>query len=98
MKLPTDFTWDKLVIVSPEEMREKDLSPTGFFPLPHANHPEGGMTFPKFLVDEIKKQEGRDLMRFDLDFDLPDHFLLVTRRSMQTVGLTCFRCQYWSEL
>ena len=49
VKLPTDFTWDKLVIVSPEEMREKDLFPAGFFPLPHANHPEGGMTFPKFL-------------------------------------------------
>jgi cytochrome c peroxidase len=75
VKLPTGFTWDKLVIVSPEEMREKNLFPAGFFPLPHPNHPEGGMTFPKFLIDEIKKQEGRDLMRFDVDFDLPDHFL-----------------------
>ena len=33
------------------------------------------MLFPKFHIDEIKKQEGRDLTRFDLDFDLPDHFL-----------------------
>ena len=33
------------------------------------------MTFPKFHIDEIKKQEGRDLTRFDLDFDLPDRFL-----------------------
>jgi len=33
------------------------------------------MVFPKFHIDEIKKQEGRDLTRFDLDFDLPDHFL-----------------------
>jgi cytochrome c peroxidase len=33
------------------------------------------MLFPKFHIDEIKKQEGRDLSRFDLDFDLPDHFL-----------------------
>jgi cytochrome c peroxidase len=33
------------------------------------------MLFPKFLIDEIKKQEGRDLTRFDLDFDLPDHLL-----------------------
>ena len=31
--------------------------------------------FPKLLIDEIKKQEGRDLTRFDLDFDLPEHFL-----------------------
>ena len=33
------------------------------------------MLFPKFHIDEIKKQEDRDLTRFDLDFDLPDHFL-----------------------
>ena len=32
-------------------------------------------SFPKFHIDEIKKQNGRDLTRFDLDFDLPDHFL-----------------------
>jgi cytochrome c peroxidase len=61
--------------MSPEEIREKDLWPQGFLPLPHPNHPEGGMVFPKFHIDEIKKQEGRDLTRFDLDFDLPDHLL-----------------------
>ena len=33
------------------------------------------MLFPKFHIDEIKKQESRDLARFDLDFDIPDHFL-----------------------
>jgi cytochrome c peroxidase len=33
------------------------------------------MVFPHFEIDEIKKQEARDLTRFDLDFDLPDHFL-----------------------
>jgi cytochrome c peroxidase len=33
------------------------------------------MIFPRFEIDEIKKQEGRDLTRFDLDFDLPDRFL-----------------------
>jgi len=33
------------------------------------------MVFPKFHIGEIKKQVGRDLTRFDLDFDLPDHFL-----------------------
>jgi cytochrome c peroxidase len=61
--------------MGPDELRDKDLFPAGFFPLPHPNHPEGGMTFPKFHIDEIKKQEERDLTRFDLDFDLPDHFL-----------------------
>jgi len=43
--------------------------------LPHPNHPEGGMLFPKTHIDEIKKQEARDLTRYDLDFDLPTHFL-----------------------
>ena len=33
------------------------------------------MLFPRFEIEEIKKQEGRDLTRFDLDYDLPDHFL-----------------------
>jgi len=33
------------------------------------------MLFPKFHIDEVQRQEGRDLTRFDLDFDLPDHFL-----------------------
>jgi cytochrome c peroxidase len=32
------------------------------------------MLFPKLHIDEILKQERRDLTRFDLDFDLPDHF------------------------
>src|SRR5262249_46401833 len=41
----------------------------------HENHEEGGMSFPKYNIDEIKKQESRDLTRFDLDFDLPDHLL-----------------------
>jgi len=33
------------------------------------------MVFPKFEINEMKKQEGRDLTRFDLDFDIPDHLL-----------------------
>jgi cytochrome c peroxidase len=74
-KLPSGTTWAKLGAMSPEEIREKNLFPAGFLPLPHPNHPEGGMLFPKFHIDEIKKQEARDLTRFDLDFDLPDHIL-----------------------
>jgi cytochrome c peroxidase len=74
-KLPQGMTWEKLQAMSPEEVREKGVFPAGFFPLPHPNHSEGGMVFPKFHINEIQKQEGRDLTRFDLDFDLPDHFL-----------------------
>ena len=61
--------------MSPEEIRDKDVFPLGFMPLPHPNHPEGGMLFPKYHIDEIKKQESRDLTRFDLEFDLPDHIM-----------------------
>jgi cytochrome c peroxidase len=61
--------------MTPEAVKAKGVFPAGFLPLSHPNHPEGGMLFPKFHIDEIKKQEGRDLTRFDLDFDTPDHFL-----------------------
>lgn len=75
VKLRAGSTWEKLAKMSPEEINASDLFPLGFMPLPHPNHPEGGMLFPKFHIDEIKKQEARDLTRFDLDFDLPDHVL-----------------------
>jgi cytochrome c peroxidase len=75
VKLAKGMTWDRLSKMTPEEVRDKDAFPAGFFPLPHPNHMEGGMLFPKFHIDEVKKQEGRDLTRFDLEFDLPDHFL-----------------------
>jgi cytochrome c peroxidase len=75
VKLPKGVTWEKLAAMSPGKIREKDLFPGGFLPLPHPNHPEGGMVFPRFHIEEIKKQTGRDLTRFDLDFDIPDHFL-----------------------
>ncbi|MCA9771281.1 MAG: cytochrome B6, partial [Myxococcales bacterium] len=75
VKLPKGVSWQDLAKMSPEEIRDKGLMPKGFLPLPHPNHPEGGMVFPKFHIDEIKRQEGRDLTRFDLDYDLPDHLL-----------------------
>jgi len=75
MKLAEGVTWEKLAVMSPEEIKEKGLWPAGFLPLPHPNHKEGGMVFPKFMIEEMKKQENRDLTRFDLDYDLPDHFL-----------------------
>lgn len=74
-KLPAGMTWEKLAEMTAEQIRERGLFPKGFLPLPHPNHSEGGMLFPKMVIDEIKKQEDRDLTRFDLDFDLPEHFL-----------------------
>jgi cytochrome c peroxidase len=75
VKLRSGMTWEKLAQMTPEEIRDQGVFPHGFMPLPHPNHPEGGMLFPKFHIDEVKKQEGRDLVRFDLDFDFPDHVL-----------------------
>ncbi|MCC6698617.1 MAG: cytochrome B6 [Candidatus Hydrogenedentes bacterium] len=74
-KLPEGVTWSELGAMSPEKIREKGLWPKGYLPLPHPNHPEGGMVFPQHHIDEINKQEARDLTRYDLDFDLPTHFL-----------------------
>ena len=75
VKLPDGMTWEKLAALSPEEIKAKQLWPAGFLPLPHPHHEVGGMIFPQFLITEMKKQTDRDLTRFDLDFDLPDHFL-----------------------
>jgi len=75
VKLAPGITWEQLGAMSPEEIKSKDLFPAGFLSLPHVNQPEGGMVFPQFHIDAIKAAEDRDLTRFDLDFDLPDHFL-----------------------
>ena len=75
VRLAKDVTWEKLAAMSPDEIKSKNLWPTGFYPLPHPHHEAGGMVFPKPLIDETKKQTGRDLTRFDLDHDLPQHLL-----------------------
>jgi len=75
-RLAGGLTWESLAAMSPEEIREKGFFPKGYLPLPHPNHPEGGMVFPKMMIDELVKMgEGNRLERFDLDFDLPEHFL-----------------------
>ncbi len=75
VKLPRGVTWTELSNETPDQIREKGTFPQGFLPLPHANHPEGGMVFPKQEIQEVLKQEDRDLTRFDLDFDIPERFL-----------------------
>jgi cytochrome c peroxidase len=75
VKLAGGVNWDQLGKMTPDQVKARDVFPAGFLPLPHPNHPEGGMLFPKFEIDEINKQEKRDLTRFDLDFDIPDHLL-----------------------
>jgi cytochrome c peroxidase len=74
-RLPDGTTWEDLSELTPAQIREEDLFPRGFFPLPHPKQPEGGMLFPHFHIEEVLRQTARDLNRFDLDFDLPDQFL-----------------------
>src|SRR5271167_484899 len=75
VKLPAGVTWESLAAMGPDQIRDQNLYPKGFYPLPHPKHQEGGFVFPHFLIDAIKQQVGRDLTRFDIDFDLPDRFL-----------------------
>ncbi len=75
VKLPDGVTWERLAAMSQEEIKQQGLFPAGFLPLPHPNHAEGGMVFPQYHIDEVLRQTGRDMTRFDLDFDLPDHML-----------------------
>jgi cytochrome c peroxidase len=67
-RLKGGVTWEQLGRMSPAEIREKNLFP--YLPLPHVNHPVGGMIFPEMHI----KLQPR-LERFDMDFDIPEHFL-----------------------
>jgi len=73
VKVADGQTLDGLSRMKPTEIRDKGLLPEGFLPLPHVKHKTGGQVFPKKQIDEIKKLENRELKRFDVDFDLPDH-------------------------
>lgn len=86
-KLKGGVTWERLGGMSPDEIRQQDLFP--YLPLPHPNHPVGGMIFPQAEIKLLPRLE-----RFDLDFDLPDHFLpefppaifLTTRKDLGDVS------------
>ncbi|WP_197911775.1 hypothetical protein [Kineobactrum salinum] len=73
VRLPSGVSWDELNDMTPEQIRKQDLFPKGFMPLPHAKHPTGGMVFPQQQIDAIAEAEDRDLERFDVAFDLPEH-------------------------
>jgi cytochrome c peroxidase len=74
VKLPAGTTWERLAALSPQEIRERGLLPEGFKPLPHVKQATGGQVFPQAQIDQIARMEQRDLRRFDVDFDLPEHF------------------------
>jgi cytochrome c peroxidase len=67
-KLKAGLTWDRLGQMTPEAIREQGVFP--YLPLPHVNHAVGGMVFSQAQIKLLPRVE-----RFDMDFDLPDHFL-----------------------
>jgi cytochrome c peroxidase len=75
VRLPGGMTWAGLAAMTPAEVKAGGHWPAGMLPLPHPHHEAGGMVFPQVLIDETLRQTGRDLTRFDLDFDVPQHFL-----------------------
>ena len=67
-RLKRGLTWDQLGRMTPAAIRDQDAFP--YLPLPHVNHAVGGMVFPQAEIKLLPRVE-----RFDMDFDLPDHFL-----------------------
>ncbi len=86
-KLKGGLTWDRLGQMTPAQIRDQDVFP--YLPLPHVNHPVGGMVFPQMEIKQLPRVE-----RFDMDFDLPEHFLpefppavfLTTRKDLGDVS------------
>ena len=73
VKLRSGTTWESLANMSPEDIKAKNLLPMGFLPLPHVKQLTGGQVFPENQIKAIGDAESRNLKRFDVDFDLPDH-------------------------
>lgn len=73
VRLPEGVTWEQLAEMTPAEIKQQGLLPAGFRPLPHSHHATGGQVFPTNQIEAIRRDEARDLERFDTTFDLPDH-------------------------
>ena len=86
-RLKNGLTWDRLGQMTPDAIRDQGVFP--YLPLPHVNHAVGGMVFSQAEIKLLPRVE-----RFDMDFDLPDHFLpefppavfLTTRKDLGDVS------------
>ncbi|MCO8121310.1 cytochrome B6 [Stieleria sp. TO1_6] len=73
VRLPDGLSWTELAEMTPAAIKQKNLFPMGFRPLPHTKHAVGGQVFPEDQIKAIQDAESRSLERFDVDFDLPTH-------------------------
>ena len=67
-RLRNGITWESLGSLSPEEVKQKGAFP--YPPLPHVKHATGGM-----VVAPMQLETHPELVRFDVDFDLPEAYL-----------------------
>ncbi|MDR4505092.1 MAG: cytochrome B6 [Candidatus Scalindua sp.] len=67
-KLRNGMTWESLGSLSPGEIKQKGAFP--YPPLPHVKHAVGGM-----VVAPMQLKTHPELIRFDVDFDLPEVYL-----------------------
>jgi cytochrome c peroxidase len=67
-RLANGLTWDKLAMMSADDIRKNDLFP--YPSLPHPKHAPGGQVFTQIQIEMFPRLE-----RFDVDFDLPEAFL-----------------------
>ena len=74
VRLPEGTTWAQLAAMTPQEIKAANAFPMGFRSLPHVKHEVGGQVFPDEQIADVRRQEGRELQRFDVDFDLPELF------------------------
>ena len=71
VRLHGGVNWQDLARMAPDVIKDRDLFPMGFRPLPHVKHPTGGQVFPQEQIDAMMEKEKRSLVRFDVEFDMP---------------------------
>jgi hypothetical protein len=57
-KLREGVTWQSLAAMSPDQMRERDVFPSAFKPLPHPNHPKAAWSFPSSTSTRSSGRKG----------------------------------------
>jgi cytochrome c peroxidase len=67
-KISSGISWESLGAMSPEEIKQKGVFP--YYPLSHVKHATGGM-----VVAQMQLETHPELVRFDVDFDLPEAYL-----------------------